>query len=71
MHPSCFRVMLTLLGLLIGTSLPGAGNPGWKNLKQLSPGQQIHVVLNSKKSLKGQFRSNTNACLQQLLVLGR
>jgi hypothetical protein len=60
MHPSCFRVMLTLLGLLISTSLPGAENPAWNNLKQLSPGQQIRVVLNSKKSLKGQFQSITD-----------
>jgi hypothetical protein len=53
------RLVLPLLGLLISSSLRGADNPGWNNLKQLSPGQQIRVVLDDKKSYKGQFQSVT------------
>ena len=60
MRSSCFRVVLPLLGLLVSSSLFGAENPAWNNLKQLSPGQGIRVVLNSKKSFKGQFQSVTD-----------
>jgi hypothetical protein len=45
MRTSCFRLVLPLLGLLISSSLRGSENPGWNNLKQLSPSQQIRVVL--------------------------
>ena len=38
----------------------GAENPAWNNLKQLSPGQQVRVVLNSNNSFKGQFHSVTD-----------
>jgi hypothetical protein len=57
---SCFRVVLPLLGLLISSSLRGAENPAWNNLKQLSPNQQIRVVLNGKKSFKSEFQSVTD-----------
>ena len=57
---SCFRLVLPLLGLLITSPLRGAENPGWNNLKQLSSGQQIRVVLNGKKSFKSQFQSITD-----------
>jgi hypothetical protein len=60
MRTSCFRVVLPLLGLLIGSSLCGAENPAWNNLKQLSPGQRVRIVLNSKESFKGQFQSITD-----------
>jgi hypothetical protein len=56
----CLRVVLPLLGLLVSSSLCGAQNPAWNNLKQLSPGQQVRVVVNSKKSFKGQFQSTTD-----------
>jgi hypothetical protein len=36
--------MLLLLGLLISSSLCGAENPAWNNLKQLSPGQQVRIL---------------------------
>ena len=52
--------MLPLLALLISSSLCGAENPAWNNLKQLSSGQQVRIVLDSKKSLKGQFQSVTD-----------
>ena len=60
MRTSCFRLVLPLLGLLISSSLRGSENPGWNNLKQLSPSQQIRVVLNGKKSFQGQFQSVTD-----------
>jgi hypothetical protein len=60
MRTSFFRVVLPLLGLLISSSLRGAENPAWNNLKQLSPGQQVRVVLNGKKPFKGQFQSVTD-----------
>jgi hypothetical protein len=40
--------------------LCGSENPAWNNLKQLSPGQQVRVVLDSNKSFKGQFQSVTD-----------
>jgi hypothetical protein len=52
-----FRVVLLLLPLLVSSSLHGAENPAWANLNQLSPGQQVRVVVNGKKSFKGQFQS--------------
>src|SRR5712691_3440489 len=58
MRRSCFRLLLPIL--LISSSLCSAENPGWNNLKQLSPGQQIRVVLNNKKSFKSQFQSVTD-----------
>jgi hypothetical protein len=42
---SFFGLALTFLGLLISPSLCGAENPAGKNLKQLSSGQQVRVVL--------------------------
>src|ERR1700730_10196106 len=57
---SFIGLALTLFGLLIRPSLCGAENPAWNNLKQLSSGQQVRVVLNSKKSFKGQFQSVTD-----------
>ena len=57
MRSSYFRVMLLLLGLLISSSLFGAENPAWNSLKLLSTSQKIRVVLNNKKSFKGQFQS--------------
>jgi hypothetical protein len=63
MRASCVRVVLPLLALLISSSLCGAENPAWNNLKQLSPGQQVRVVLDSNKSFKGQFQSVTDDAL--------
>jgi len=57
---SFFGLALTFLGLLISPSLCGAENPAWNNLKQLSSGQQVRVVLKGKKSFKGQFQSVTD-----------
>jgi len=56
----CLRVVLPLLGLLVSSSLCGAQNPAWNNLKQLSLGQQVRVLVNGKKSFKGQFQSTTD-----------
>jgi len=36
---------------------PQAANPGWDNLKTLSPGQEIRVVLKDAKSYQGEFQS--------------
>ena len=36
---------------------PQAANPTWDNLKTLSPGQEIRVVLNGAKSYEGEFQS--------------
>jgi len=55
----CLRLVLPLFSLLVSSSLCGAQNPAWNNLKQLSPGQQVRVVVNSK-SFKGQFQSATD-----------
>jgi hypothetical protein len=60
MRASCVRVVLPFLALLISSSLCGAENPAWNNLKQLSPGQRVRVVLDSNKSFKGQFQSVTD-----------
>jgi hypothetical protein len=59
-HTFCPRVVLTLFGLLLSSSVSGAQNPAWNNLKQLGPGQQVRVVVNSKKAFKGQFQSSTD-----------
>jgi hypothetical protein len=56
---SFFGLALTFLGLLIIPSLFGAESTAWNNLKQLSFGQQVRVVLKGKKSFKGQFQSVT------------
>jgi hypothetical protein len=61
--PSCFRLALPLLDLLIISSLCAAENPSWNNLKELRPGQQIRVVLNGKKSFKSQFQSVTDEAI--------
>ena len=60
MRTSCLRVALLLLNLLICCSLGVAENPAWNNLKQLTPGQQIKVVLNGNKTVKGQYQSSTD-----------
>jgi hypothetical protein len=60
MRTQCFRVMLLILGLLFSSSLRAAENPDWNNLKQLSPGQQVRLLVNGRKSFKGQFRSVTD-----------
>ena len=59
---SGFRFVLLLAGIIY-SSLLYASDPAWNNLKQLSPGQQIRVVLNDKKSIKGQFQSVTDDVL--------
>ena len=56
----CLRVVFPLLSLLVSSSLGVAQNPAWSNLKQLSPGQQVRIVINGKKSFKGQFQSTTD-----------
>src|ERR1700680_1483699 len=60
MSTFCLRLLLPLLVLLASSSLFGAENPAWNNLKQISPGQQVRVVVNSKESFKGQFQSVTD-----------
>ena len=57
------RVASLLFGLLVSCSLHAADNPGWNNLKQLSPGQQVRVVVNGNKTIKGQFQSSTDDAL--------
>jgi len=56
------RATLVLwLGLATTTGLQGADpskdRSDWGNLKQLSSGQQIEVVLNDAKSYRGRFKS--------------
>ena len=58
-HSFCLPCALLLLGLLTSPALRAAGNPAWNNLKQLTPAQHIHVVMNDKKSYKGEFQSVT------------
>jgi hypothetical protein len=53
-------MVLPFIGLLVSSSLCGAQNPAWNNLKQLTPGQQVRVVANNNKSLKGQFQSSND-----------
>jgi len=50
-------VALSLFGLLLGPSLLAAQNTAWGTLRQLTPGQQVQVVLSDKKSYKGEFQS--------------
>jgi hypothetical protein len=56
----CLRMLLPFLGLIVNSSLCGAQNPAWNNLKQLTPGQQVRVVVSNKKTFKGQFQSTTD-----------
>jgi hypothetical protein len=56
----CLRMVLPFIGLLVNSSLCGAQNPPWNNLKQLTPGQQVRVAVNNNKSFKGQFQSTTD-----------
>lgn len=60
MRRFCLRVALPLVGLLVSCSLHATENPAWNNLKQLSPSQQVRVVVNSNKTVKGQFQSSTD-----------
>jgi len=39
---------------------PQAANPAWDNLKTLSPGQEIRVVLKDAKSYQGEFQSSSD-----------
>ena len=39
---------------------PQAANPAWDNLKILSPGQEIRVVLKDAKSYQGEFQSSSD-----------
>jgi hypothetical protein len=63
MRTPYFRWVLPLLGLFITSSLRGAENPAWNNLKQLSSGQQVRVVLSGQKSVKGQLQSVTDEAI--------
>ena len=63
MRKYCLRLMLPLIGLFFCPSLLAADNPAWNNLKQLSPGQQVRVLLTSNKSVKGPFQSVTDDAL--------
>lgn len=63
MRTHCLRRALPLLGLLISSAVWGAENPAWNELKQLSPGQRVRVVLSSKKSITGQFQSITDEAI--------
>jgi hypothetical protein len=40
---------------------PKAANPTWENLKTLSRGQEIRVVLNGAQSYQGEFQSSSDA----------
>jgi hypothetical protein len=39
---------------------PQAANPGWDNLKTLTQGQEIRVVLKDAKSYQGEFQSSSD-----------
>jgi hypothetical protein len=39
---------------------PQAANPSWDNLKTLSRGQEIRVVLNGAQSYQGEFQSSSD-----------
>lgn len=56
---SC-ELVLPLVSLLVSSSLCAAQNPDWNNLKQLSPSQQVRVVVNGGKSFKGELQSVTD-----------
>lgn len=54
------RATLPLVGLLVSCSLSAAENSAWDNLKQLVPGQQVRIVVDGNKTVKGQFQSSTD-----------
>lgn len=57
---SCSLGLALALPALLAGALPAAAqNPSWDTLKQLTPDQQIRVVLNDSKSHKGQFQAVT------------
>jgi hypothetical protein len=61
-HSPAGFLVLTLLGACFGTlSASGQGSKGrsssWDNLKTLTPGQEIRVVMNNFSSYQGEFQS--------------
>jgi len=52
-----------LFGLLNSPALNAAQNSAWDTLKQLTPGQQIRVIMNDSKSYRGEFQSVTEEAI--------
>ena len=47
---------LSLLLLVPGFSLAQSSQNNWDNLRELTPGQQVRIVLNDAKSYEGKFQ---------------
>lgn len=56
-------LVLPLLGLIIAPTLMAANKTDWGNLKQLTPGQEIRVVLTDARSYEGKFQSVSDGAL--------
>ena len=63
-------VAVLLLLLVPGFGLAQSSQNNWDNLKQLSPGQQIRVVLNDVKSYEAKFQSVTDDAIVVRLATG-
>ncbi len=67
-------LMGSTVGLLAISSLAAgdrrAQQPNWDNLKELTQGQQIKVVLNDAKAYRGQFQTVSNDGIRVTLATG-
>lgn len=66
--------MLVLAGSMTAITLDAAGTglvmERWNNIKQLSPGQELRVVLNDAKSFQGRFQGVSEDALVLRLAAG-
>src|SRR5579862_490315 len=65
-YSSAGCLVLALLAAFFAVATASAGDSkgglrSWDNLKSLSPGQEIRVVMNNVKSYEGKFESSSNA----------
>jgi hypothetical protein len=67
----CLGVMVLILGMSSYGGVDTAPSQAkWDNLKQLSVGQEIQVVQNDTKSIRGSFRSFNDAAIVIGLAAG-
>jgi hypothetical protein len=74
-HRKWFSIVAVfVLGLMTAVPLhaadPRNGNANWNNLKKLSPGDDIRIVLNDAKSYEAKFQSASDEAITVRLVTG-
>ncbi len=74
MSPVCIGIMVLSLGFAMNPALGGDNSAkdqaNWDKLKQLSPGQEIQVVQNGTKSIRGNFHTVTEEAIVLSLASG-